>query len=65
MFRRGRAKAVLGHDLPEPRVTATGRALMVLYVGLPVLAVLILLDLFVWAAMKTAFGVCFGLWCAF
>ena len=63
MLKRDKAETVLGHTIPEPRVTPTGRALMLLYVGLPLLATLTLLDLFIWAAVKTAFGVCVGVWC--
>lgn len=54
-----RPENVLGHSLPEPRITLVGALLLVLAVSLPVLVVGSLLDLVV----QWAFGVCVGLWC--
>jgi thiosulfate reductase cytochrome b subunit len=54
-----KAQTVMGHRIPEPRPTLMAVALVVLYVGLPLLVVTGLLDL----AMQVFFGVCTGLWC--
>jgi hypothetical protein len=50
---------VLGHSLPEPRITLAGAVLLALAVSVPVLVLGSLLDLFV----QWVFGVCVGLWC--
>lgn len=54
-----RPENVMGHVLPEPKLTATGIVLLVLWVSVPVLVVGSLLDLLV----QWLFGVCVGLWC--
>ena len=58
MFRR-RPENVLGHELPEPRLTALGAAWLLAWVSLPVLVLGSALDLLV----QWLFGVCVGLWC--
>lgn len=61
---RGRERdrrAVLGHDIPRPRLTLAGAAYLLLYLGLPVLVLGNLLDLFV----QAVFGWCVGVWCLF
>lgn len=58
-----RAKPVLGHDLPGPRVTAAGWRLALLWVGPPALALIVVADLIGWAVAGALFGVCFGLVC--
>jgi hypothetical protein len=50
---------VLGHVLPEPRLTAMGVLLVAAWISVPVLLVGSLLDLLV----QWLFGVCVGLWC--
>jgi hypothetical protein len=57
-FRR-KPENVLGHVLPEPRLTSAGVALLLAWATLPVLVVGSLLDL----AVQWLFGVCVGLWC--
>jgi hypothetical protein len=52
-------ESVLGHVLPEPRLTAAGIVLLAAWVTVPVLVVGSLLDLLV----QWLFGVCVGLWC--
>jgi hypothetical protein len=52
-------ESVLGHVLPEPRLTAVGVLLLAAWVTVPVLVVGSLLDLLV----QWLFGVCVGLWC--
>ena len=50
---------VLGHVLPEPRLTPVGFALLLAWASAPVLVLGSLLDLLA----QWAFGVCIGLWC--
>lgn len=57
MLKRQHPETVMGETLPEPRLTMKGRLLLALYIGVPALLALALLDIFVWAAVKTAFGV--------
>ena len=54
-----RPENVLGHALPEPRITLAGALLLALAVSVPVLVLGSLLDLFV----QWIFVVCVGLWC--
>jgi hypothetical protein len=54
-----RPENVLGHALPEPRITLAGALLLALAVSIPVLVLGSLLDLVV----QWTFGVCVGLWC--
>ncbi len=63
MFKQRKAKTVLGRPMSELRSGVTDRALLALSVGAPILVLFVLLDLFVWAAVKAAFGVCFGVAC--
>lgn len=50
---------MLGHVLPEPRLTPVGFALLLAWASAPVLVLGSLLDLLA----QWAFGVCIGLWC--
>lgn len=54
-----RPENVMGHVLPEPKLTAAGIVLLVLWVSVPVLLIGSILDLLV----QGLFGVCVGLWC--
>jgi hypothetical protein len=56
---RAKVQTIAGYRLPEPRITPMAVWLVVLWVGLPVLAVGGLMDL----AAQVFFGVCTGLWC--
>lgn len=56
---RRKPENVLGHELPEPRLTIAGVMLLLAWATLPVLVVGSLLDLLV----QWLFGVCVGLWC--
>ena len=58
---RKKPETVLGHVLPEPRLTVAGLLTIVAWATLPVLVLGSLLDL----AVQALFGVCVGLWCAF
>ena len=52
-------QTILGHRIPEPRLTARALWLFVLLVLLPVFLLGSLADLLV----QWLFGVCTGLWC--
>lgn len=54
-----KAETVMGHTIPESRLTAMAIWLIFLYVGVPLLVVTGLMDL----AMQFVFGICTGLWC--
>ena len=58
MFSR-KPETVMGHTIPEPRITLGAIGLILLYIGLPILVVTGLMDL----AMQLVFGVCTGVWC--
>ena len=58
---RRKPESVLGHVLPEPRLTLAGVLTIAAWATLPVLIAGSLLDL----AVQALFGVCVGLWCAF
>ncbi|MEL6316437.1 MAG: hypothetical protein AAFR16_02235 [Pseudomonadota bacterium] len=62
---RPRVETVLGRRVPEPRVTAAGVGLALLYLGAPALAAILALDLLVWAIGWAAFDVCLAVWCLF
>lgn len=57
---RRKAESVLGHTLPEPRLTPIGIVLLVMAASVPVLVLGSVLDLLV----QSLFGICVGLWCA-
>lgn len=52
-------QTVLGHRIAPPRVTARAIVLILLWAGLPVLALGMALDLLT----QWLFGWCVGLWC--
>jgi hypothetical protein len=54
-----RPQTILGHTLPEPRLTFAGLALLLLAATVPIAIIGSLLDLLV----QWLFGVCVGLWC--
>ena len=60
MFRKA-PETILGHTLPEPRLTAAGLLTITAWASVPVLVLGSVLDLLA----QWAFGVCTGLWCAF
>ena len=63
MLRLHREHTVLGRRLPPPRVTPTGARLFLLYIGLPMLTALFLLDLAIWAIAEAALDRCVAIWC--
>jgi hypothetical protein len=52
-------RVIFGHDIPKARLTAVGWAWGALYLGLPVLILGNLLDVF----FQWALGWCIGVWC--
>ena len=51
----------MGYRIPEPRLTGMAVLWALIYLGLPVLAVGMLID----GLIQLATGVCTGLWCYF
>ena len=60
-FKRTTVQTVMGHRLPEPRLTWQAALWMVVYLGLPLLLVGTLIDL----TIQLTTGICTGLWCFF
>lgn len=56
---RAKLQTISGHRLPEPRITLMAIWLAFVWIGLPILLIGGLLDLFV----QLVFGTCTGLWC--
>jgi hypothetical protein len=56
-------KAVMGHDLPGPRLTAAGWRVAALWLLPPVLFLIVASDLIGWAVIRALWDVCFGLVC--
>lgn len=52
-------QTVLGHRIPEPRLTWQGLLLLLAAVSVPVVVIGSLLDL----VMQLVFGWCTGIWC--
>ena len=62
-FGRARPARVYGSVIPAPRVTWTGLRLALLWLGLPMMAGLLIFDLIVYLIGRAAFGACWALWC--
>ena len=60
-IRRAPVQTVMGHRLPEPRLTWGAAAMALLYLGVPVLAVGLVID----ALIQLTTGRCTGVWCWF
>ncbi len=60
-IRRAPLQTVMGHRLPEPRLTWGAAAMAMLYLGVPVLAVGRVID----ALIQLTTGRCTGVWCWF
>lgn len=58
-MKKDSSTAILGHDLPKPRLTPAGAAWCLLYLGGPVLLVGTALD----ALAQWLLGWCLGWWC--
>ncbi len=54
---------VMGHKIDRPRVTKWGYRSLLLYVGLPSVLILLLLDIFLFLLFRYAFGSCYGIFC--
>ncbi|MEM9988201.1 MAG: hypothetical protein AAF723_01680 [Pseudomonadota bacterium] len=51
--------------MPSPRLTGTALRLMLLYIALPMIVGLALIDVILFLVFKYAFGSCYGVWCLF
>ena len=60
-IRRAPVQTVMGHRLPEPRLTWGAAAMALLYLGVPVLTVGMVID----AVIQIVTGRCTGVWCWF
>jgi len=56
-------KPVYGITARAPRITGKAIWLALRYVGLPLLAGLILFDVLIWLIFEAVWNVCIGLWC--
>lgn len=54
---------VMGIDAPGPKVTPRAIWLALRYVGLPLMAALVTLDVAIWLLVEAIWDVCIGLWC--
>ncbi|MEM7465019.1 MAG: hypothetical protein AAF362_20305 [Pseudomonadota bacterium] len=57
------ADPVYGISALAPRITSKAIWLALRYVGLPLLAGLVLFDILVWWIASAIWDVCIGLWC--
>lgn len=57
------SRTVRGHCLPPPRPTRWVLVYLLLYVGLPLIGLLALLDLLLYALVTGVLGRCYGLAC--
>ena len=62
---RRKATEVMGHTIRSPRLTGAGAWWIVSRLGLPLLAVLALLDGILYLYFKYIVGICYGFWCWF
>ncbi len=58
-------KSVLGVTASGPRVTLRALWLALAFVGLPLICVLLLIDVLIWAVIMLIWDKCFGFWCWF
>jgi hypothetical protein len=61
IFQRSPTQTILGHRIPEPRLTWMALLWGLLYLGLPLLVVGTLIDLLI----QKITGTCTGFWCFF
>ena len=54
---------IRGHSAPAPRLTRWGVLAILVYLGLPLLAALVLVDLLLYLAFTRLLGRCYGLLC--
>lgn len=58
-------KPVLGVTAAAPRPTPAALRLALLYLGLPFVTALLVLDIAIWAVATAIWDVCIGVWCWF
>lgn len=61
IFQRSPTQTILGHHIPEPRLTWMALLWGLLYLGLPLFVVGTLIDL----VIQKVTGTCTGFWCFF
>jgi hypothetical protein len=61
LFTREKFQSILGHDIDKPRITVAGWCLILLFLGVPAMAIGGLIDL----AVQQITGECVGVWCLF
>ena len=59
------SKPVLGVTASAPRPTPAALRLALIYLGLPLVGSLLVLDLVVWAVALAIWDICIGVWCWF
>lgn len=64
MFRLRRIpERVHGHVIPAPRLTRHALRRFVVWIALPILLLLLLLDVALYVVFRDVFGVCYGVLC--
>ena len=58
-----RSEPILGVIAPAPRPTSAALRLALLYVGLPLVGTLLIVDIAVWAIALAIWDTCIGVWC--
>jgi len=58
-----KAQKVGGVEAPPPRPTLWAAFYAFLYLGLPIIGILLILDLVLYAVFRFGFGECYGFWC--
>ena len=61
--RRGKIQNVMGHKIDRPHLTKWGYRALLLYVGVPSVLFLLLLDIFLYFLFRYAFDSCYGIFC--
>ncbi|MEL6999815.1 MAG: hypothetical protein AAFP68_16265 [Pseudomonadota bacterium] len=57
------AKSVMGISAPGPRPTPAALWVALRMIGLPLLIVLALIDVAIWAVVLGIWDICIGFWC--
>ncbi|MAU41685.1 MAG: hypothetical protein CMF31_08680 [Kordiimonas sp.] len=60
-----RTSSIYKQQIEKPRLTPWGRFYIFLFMGLPILMALILIDLLLYALFKYGFNSCYGISCLF
>lgn len=57
------ASRVRGYRIPKPRVTPYGWFYLALFLGLPAIGFLLMIDIALWAVFRFGFDSCYGVLC--